>query len=462
MLLTIDTSPPAARWMKDSLDRSAFHRTIPVVAARLSAVKMGSVLKAEVMRGLIINLPKVRTVVTDPEYPDSETKLILLRVQHEVDLTAASRSYLESQNASLTTYNIELDYNYWTADEILHAILPEELLDGSPTGFSMMGHLAHLNLNDEYLPYKHIIGQVILDKNKRLRTVVNKLDSIDTQFRFFKMELLAGEPNYVVEHSESDCRFKFDFSRVYWNSRLQTEHARLVNMFQPDEVVADVFAGVGPFALPAAKKGCAVLANDLNPESYKYLAMNVKNNKVSDRVRASCEDGREFIRHAATRLAADPMPGFLGPSLSQSQRRVLSQQQYPTSQPPPRQRIAHFVMNLPDSAITFLDAFRGILASSSSSSSPSSKSAIDLAVLYDVMPMVHCHCFTRESEREAAERDILHRVEQRLGCVLSAENEVGLHLVRSVAPNKEMYCISFRLPHATAFEELPPSEPIPQ
>jgi tRNA G37 N-methylase Trm5 len=37
-------------------------------------------------------------------------------------------------------------------------------------------------------------------KNKRVRTVVNKLDSIDTQFRFFKMELLAGEPNYVVEH----------------------------------------------------------------------------------------------------------------------------------------------------------------------------------------------------------------------------------------------------------------------
>jgi len=69
------------------------------------------------------------------------------------------------------------------------------------------------------------------------------------------MELLAGEPNYVVQHNESDCRFTFDFSRVYWNSRLQTEHARLVNMFQPHEVIADVFAGVGPFALPAAKKG---------------------------------------------------------------------------------------------------------------------------------------------------------------------------------------------------------------
>jgi tRNA (guanine37-N1)-methyltransferase len=52
-------------------------------------------------------------------------------------------------------------------------------------------------------------------------------------------------------------------------------------MFQPDDVVADVFAGVGPFALPAAKKGCAVLANDLNPESYKYLHLNIKDNKVS-------------------------------------------------------------------------------------------------------------------------------------------------------------------------------------
>ncbi|KAI0294928.1 Met-10+ like-protein-domain-containing protein [Russula brevipes] len=449
--VTIDTSPPPARWMKDTLVRSAFHRTVPVVAARLSAAKTGSVLKAEAMRGVIINLPKIRSVIADPKYPDSDNKLVLFRVQHEADLSANARSYLISQEASLTKFNVELGYDYWTADEILHAILPEELLDGSPTGFSTMGHLAHVNLNDEYLPYKHIIGQVILDKNKRVRTVVNKLDSIDTQFRFFKMELLAGEPNYVVEHSESDCRFKFDFSRVYWNSRLQTEHARLVNMFQPDDLVADVFAGVGPFALPAAKKGCAVLANDLNPESYKYLTININDNKVSNRVRASCADGREFIRHAAIRVAADPLPGFAGPPLSQSQRRAQSRQQISPSQLPPRQRIAHFVMNLPDSAITFLEAFRGFLVPSSSSSS--SRSDIDLAAIYDVMPMVHCHCFTRELGREAAERDIRRRVEQELGSGLSAESEVSLHLVRSVAPNKDMYCISFRLPRETAFGE---------
>lgn len=70
---------------------------------------------------------------------------------------------------------------------------------------------------------------------------------------------------------------------MYWNSRLHTEHERLVKVFDPnDGVVADVFAGVGPFALPAARKGCAVLANDLNPNSFKWLKRNIDDNKVSD------------------------------------------------------------------------------------------------------------------------------------------------------------------------------------
>ena len=80
--------------------------------------------------------------------------------------------------------------------------------------------------------------------------------------------------------SENDCRFTFDFREVYWNSRLHHEHERLIDKFQPEDVVADVFAGVGPFAIPAAKKGCGVLANDLNPSSYKYLVQNISDNRV--------------------------------------------------------------------------------------------------------------------------------------------------------------------------------------
>ena len=56
-------------------------------------------------------------------------------------------------------------------------------------------------------------------------------------------------------------------------------------MFAPEKgIIADVFAGVGPFAVPAAKKGSAVLANDLNPDSAKWLRRNVRDNHVSSTI----------------------------------------------------------------------------------------------------------------------------------------------------------------------------------
>lgn len=147
-----------------------------------------------------------------------------------------------------------------------------------------------------------------MQKNKTLRTVVNKLASIHAEYRFFDMEVIAGEDNeevfvstvvrpsglYCLNHlsqsqsegtadekNESNCTFTLNFKTVYWNSRLHTEHERLVNTFAAGEVVADVMAGVGPFAVPAAKKGCLVLGNDLNPEGTKWMEVNRVNNKVS-------------------------------------------------------------------------------------------------------------------------------------------------------------------------------------
>lgn len=40
-------------------------------------------------------------------------------------------------------------------------------------------------------------------------------------------------------------------------------------------------AGVGPFAVPAARKRCLVLGNDLNPESTRWMEKNRVDNRVS-------------------------------------------------------------------------------------------------------------------------------------------------------------------------------------
>lgn len=135
-----------------------------------------------------------------------------------------------------------------------------------------------------------------LQKNyPRIKTIVNKVGSITNEFRVPKFEVLAGDSDMVTEVKQYGATFKLDYSLVYWNSRLEHEHLRLISKFQAGDIVCDMFAGIGPFAIPAAQKGCRVYANDLNPDSVHYLKINAGINKVSDLVRAYNLDGRKFI-----------------------------------------------------------------------------------------------------------------------------------------------------------------------
>lgn len=147
----------------------------------------------------------------------------------------------------------------------------------------LTSNTAHLNLRDRYIPYKKVIAEVLLDKNPHIKTVINKVDNVgaDSRFRTFQYEVLAGVDDLQVQVAESNCVFEFDYSKVYWNSKLDQEHRRLVSLFEPGEVVCDVMAGIGPFAVPAGKKGVFVWANDMNPESFKCLKRAIERNKVS-------------------------------------------------------------------------------------------------------------------------------------------------------------------------------------
>ena len=133
-----------------------------------------------------------------------------------------------------------------------------------------------MNSHSQDGSYNHLV---------QIKTVVNKVGNIETQFRTFPMELLAGEDNYNVTLKEYGAKFTFDFRKVYWNSRLQMEHSRLINMIRKaassvkeQQVVADIMCGIGPFAVPLAMNGVEVHANDLNPASYDYLMKNAQQN----------------------------------------------------------------------------------------------------------------------------------------------------------------------------------------
>lgn len=113
---------------------------------------------------------------------------------------------------------------------------------------------------------------------------------------FFSYSYLLSCCVYIAQN-ENDCIYRFDFSSVYWNSRLQMEHGRLIREeFTPGDVVCDACAGVGPFALPAAKSGCHVIANDLNPTAVLYLHENIRINKLDNRVEVYNLDAMELMK----------------------------------------------------------------------------------------------------------------------------------------------------------------------
>lgn len=454
---------------------------------------------------LVFSSPKIAPINPDPQN-DPKFRVLQLNIPTPTSTSTSSsnpnseippslQSFLETSNPtsnySLIPHPIKIDFSYFNTDQILHSILPLSLLetsDGVPTSFTTTGHIAHLNLRTPFLPYKYLIGDLILIKNSSIRTVVNKLDSIDNVYRFFQMELISGEPEFLTKVNEGEVQFEFDFRKVYWNSRLSTEHRRLVESIEPNEVLIDVMAGVGPFSLPASKNGTWCFSNDLNPDSFESLRGNSERNGkiVKERMVGLYNiDGREFIKSSpklcwerkckGERIGMGKVESWemdvreeKEKSLNERKRRLelgkkrklekengiektvgniqlngngnhqdqQTNQSNSTNQTSSNSTLQsqaststtsttskeselprnlsllpdHYILNLPDSALTFLDCFRGswLELRDSVGSEILEKELKRRKESYGYeFPLVHVHCFTKETEsQESSWRDV--------------------------------------------------------
>lgn len=327
---------------------------------------------------------------------------------------------LNVKQSSMTFEEIELNYDNWKADDIIKAIIPEHL--EPPSSYSIIGHIIHLNLKDEILPFKYIIAQIFLDKLKICKTVINKEHSIDNEFRNFKIDLLAGEENYNVLVKENGITYEFDFSKVYWNPRLSKEHDRIVELLASSHLVFDVFAGVGPFAIPLAKKKKVnVIANDLNPDSFKWLNHNAVKNKVSNLVKTANKDGKDFILQDVRNVLLEKIKNH-----DQHKNDTFS-----------------IVMNLPALAVTFLKYFHGLLTENTDG----------ITSLGSIRPPVcYCYCFVKGVEdvkvmaKELVEEQFAVKLEQDV-------NLQNINFVRNVAPNKNMMRVEIILTNEILFNK---------
>ncbi|KAI0401855.1 Met-10+ like-protein-domain-containing protein [Xylaria palmicola] len=458
--------PPAVRHTIGALDRALFAKTFNLSAAAVADRKKIAQWRKSLQRERsLLSAERLSAVTPHPDQAlaSQGVRCLLLhpnvRAQVPETWTPLLREGVEKQELDIVPYDLSLDYTYWTYEEVMRCLLPPELRDehdGFPTGFNQAGHVAHLNLRGAYLPHKKLIAEVLIDKNPGVRTVINKVANVGTEseFRTFSFEVLAGDDNLNVEVRENDCVFQFDYAKVYWNSKLEGEHRRLVHLFKPGEVVCDVMAGIGPFVVPAGKRGVFVWANDYNPESYRSLDANIKRNKVTQYARPFNEDGRVFIRKAADLVYAASTSGehavVKQKPVSRSRQKENGEKakENPSEQHiPVPPTISHFVMNLPASAITFLPHYRGLYAGHEELFEPHTSTKL---------PMVHVHCFAAKAEGEAPMLDICERISAELGVPIKlgdpeVPGEAEVLEVRAVAPNKRMFCASFRIPAEVAF-----------
>lgn len=328
---------------------------------------------------------------------------------------------------------------YWQSvglGAMLQALLPAAAVRAAggevPTAFETVGHIAHVNLRAPLLPYRHAIGAAVLAKNPRLRTVVTKTASIENAYRTFPLAVIAGAPALETDVRESGCVFRLNLADVYWNSRLQTEHARLVATLGRAAAVWDLMAGVGPFALPAARNGCTVAANDLNPRSYAYLVENRARNAV-DPARCVCSnlDARAFVRqhvHAYLQRHGGSSSSSNG-GTSTSTATPASAATATTEGGVPALP-SHVIMNLPATALEFLDVFGDAVRGG-----------------WPGRPVIHCYCFSRSLDAPAA--DIAARARAAIGPEGVVVRVRDVHDVRDVAPGKHMYLITLRVFAAT-------------
>lgn len=191
-------NPPVNRQMRE-LDRSFFITKIPMCAVKFPEPKNISVFSKN-FKNCILRIPRIPHVVKlDSSKPKDEltsvqnkklktadgnntpvTKGVLLHESiHGVEdaygkLPEDALAFLKENSAEIVPHEYVLDYDFWKAEEILRAVLPEQFLEEVPTGFTITGHIAHLNLRTEFKPFDSLIGQVILDKNNKIECVVTK------------------------------------------------------------------------------------------------------------------------------------------------------------------------------------------------------------------------------------------------------------------------------------------------
>ena len=237
-----------------------------------------------------MGVPSRGTNGEDEEEEDNDGWLSELLSLQGDDATGDTALIRKGPSRPMSISHNQLSFQY-----ILKQLLPESALP-LPSSYEQIGHVAHFNLKEKHLPFKHLIGSALLESTSgdSIQTVVNKVGKVDGKFRTYQCEILANvfqthddnnnnDINASLETTvvEDGISIELNVAECYWCTRLSGERQELIRDIVkgrkrppkpkksqpvmvaaavasqsqlPPLIVADAFCGAGAVCMLLAKK----------------------------------------------------------------------------------------------------------------------------------------------------------------------------------------------------------------
>ncbi|KAL8461431.1 hypothetical protein ACS0TY_032776 [Phlomoides rotata] len=168
-----------------------------------------------------------------------------------------------------------------------HNGLPAELIGQLPSRWERLGDIVVLPVTSFKDQVWNLIGEELWPLVARAlgtQRLARQGRIADTGTRDSKLEILVGDDGWV-DHCENGIHYSFDATKCMFSWGNLSEKLRMAHLDCRDQVVVDLFAGIGYFVLPFLVRANAkmVYACEWNPHAVEALHRNLCANSVADR-----------------------------------------------------------------------------------------------------------------------------------------------------------------------------------
>jgi tRNA wybutosine-synthesizing protein 2 len=201
-------------------------------------------------------------------------------------------------------------------DEITNKLsskIPASLNNYLPKKWEKNGDVLIITLPDLLEKYEKDIGKIYAHV-LNCKSVLNDIGGVSGELRRPNTRIIFGSKDTLTIHKENGVKFKLDPQKVMFSSGNMNERIRMANISKPNEIIVDLFAGIGYFTLPIAvhSKPEKIFACEKNPVSYDFLCENISLNNVNSIVEPLLGDNRDV---APINVADRVIMGYFGATI---------------------------------------------------------------------------------------------------------------------------------------------------